>query len=74
MHWQYAHLGSSGAGGQLNSNLLRSVLLTGVESGTGFDPWQPRCKDSTSPGEVGMFVLFPGLTWEGVYHEREPEA
>ena len=48
-------------GGRLNSNLMRSAWLLGVESDTGFESQQLRCMDWTSPRQVGMFVLLLGL-------------
>ena len=53
-------------GCRLNSNLLWSAWLPGVEPGTGFDSQEPQCKDLTLPREVGMFFLFPGLTCKEV--------
>ena len=49
-------------GGRLNFNLLRSKWLPGFESDTGFDL---EAMDLTSLRQVGMFVLFPVLTWKG---------
>ena len=51
--------------GRLNSNLLRSEWLHGVEPGPGFDSQQPQRKDLNLPREGGMLVQFPGLTWKG---------
>ena len=67
---QTANPGSSR--GRLNSNLLQSVWLPGVEPGARFDSQQLQCKDLTLPREVGMFVLFPGLTWKGTLPSTLP--
>ena len=43
----------------------QTEFQSGLKPGANFGSWELSCKNLTWSRELGMFVLFPGLTWKG---------